>query len=595
MSPEELEQCRAVLAALRGGTSTKQQNDYSIFAFPFDLAETPGYLDVCPKVMDLQTLANSLEAGAYSNKEDFYKDATLTFQNAITYHSAKTSSWIADAGQRMLKLLQKEREKAEKKGTKGSKKNQGAAGGGGSKLKLKLGGKSSTAEASSAKPKMSIKLPANSGKQVPAGGTDSKKPRLTLKLGKSKSDATAGAPTAAPSTSANRISIKASGGSRGGKELPKGVTAPPPKEKKKTVIKKGAVKKAGATKAKTKIDGSLLKKTKITAKAGGYSLPLTSQKASTIASAPSAPTSTAKRASLPMTAARKAECVKVILGLKRRKAEAVVWFLKPVEDEGIIDDYKLKVKNPIDLSTMESKLEKNQYKTVDAFVLDLRRITSNCLKFNTSIKDSIRPLALETFEETERLCAFYLAKPELPKPAYPEVLFCWRLCLSVIDTLYNLTNPGDGGMTAYYFVHPVTVYCGGQYPAGYKDIVSKPMDFGTVTANLIEGQYTTLDQFSSDCRLVLSNCISYYGSSADGSEFVKQAKRLQKVLDPQLDKLGRYVVSSQGIQLQRSAQAMASSIQLANPPPEMLQQIIDELRNQSYTDKATKVSGNQWE
>ena len=112
-------------------------------------------------------------------------------------------------------------------------------------------------------------------------------------------------------------------------------------------------------------------------------------------------------------------------------------------------------------------MDKNSYTSVSAFVLDLRRIFANCLRYNTSIKDSLRPVAVEGLEEVEKLLAVFLAKPESPNQAYPPLLFCWKLCLNVLDTLYNLTNPDDGQMTAYYFLHPVAIYYGGKFPADY--------------------------------------------------------------------------------------------------------------------------------
>lgn len=291
-----------------------------------------------------------------------------------------------------------------------------------------------------------------------------------------------------------------------------------------------------------------------------------------------------------MTPARKAQCAKVLTGLKRREHKAIGWFLQPVSDKAIVQDYRAKIPNPMDVSTMQTKLtDKNDYATIASFVLDLRRIYSNCLRYNTSIKDSLRPVAARGLETVEKLLTVFLAKPESPTQVYPPLLFCWKLCLSALDTLYNLTNPEDGQMTAYYFLYPVSFYCGGQFPPDYLEKITKPMDYGTVTSNLIEGRYSTLAEFEADCKLVLENCITYYGGQPDGKLFTDQASRLKAVLQTQLDGLNRYVKSSKGQTQQREAQMAVATVHLPKPPIPLLLSILEEMKSLKYTDKMTKV------
>jgi cell division septation protein DedD len=300
-------------------------------------------------------------------------------------------------------------------------------------------------------------------------------------------------------------------------------------------------------------------------------------------------TSTANRGGMLMTSARKVQCAKLLSGLKRRKHKAVVWFLQPVADKAIVADYKAKIPHPMDLSSMQTKLEKNEYTSISAFALDLRRIFANCLRYNTSIKDSLRPVAVEALLTAEQLMTAFLAKPENPTVVYPPLLFCWKLCLSILDTLYNLTNPEDGQPTALYFLFPVSFYCGGQFPPDYLDKVSQPMDFGTVTAKLIEGQYLSVGEFEADCKLVIENCMAYYGGTADGKVFTDQANRLKVVLQQQMDALNRYMKSPAGAAAQRQAQLAVSSVHFPKPPIPVLLGIMEELKALKYIDKATKV------
>jgi hypothetical protein len=196
-------------------------------------------------------------------------------------------------------------------------------------------------------------------------------------------------------------------------------------------------------------------------------------------------------------------------------------------------------------------------------------------------------------ETTEKLFTVFLAKPEAPAQVYTPLLFCWKLCLSILDTLYNLTNPDDGQMTAYYFLYPVSFYCGGQFPPDYLEKIAKPMDYGTVTSNLIEGRYTSFNEFEADCKLVLDNCITYYGGQPDSKMFTDQANRLKTVLQQQLDSLTRYIKSPAGQTAQRQAQMAVATVHLPKPPIPLLMGILDEMKALKYTDKMTKVRLDQ--
>lgn len=293
-----------------------------------------------------------------------------------------------------------------------------------------------------------------------------------------------------------------------------------------------------------------------------------------------------------MSAVRIAQCTKILNGLRRRQQQNVAVFLQPVSDKSIIKDYRSKIANPMDLGTMQSKLERNEYQSPAAFVLDLRRIFANCLVYN-SLNKSFRRVAVDVLATAEQLVSVFLAQPEHPTVVYPPLLFCWKLCLSVLDTLYNLTNPQDGAPTALYFLYPVSFYCGGQYPPDYLAKVTKPMDFGTITKQLLEGEYVSVDQFEADCRLVLDNCTLYYGGREDGIIFTEQASRLSAVLQQQMSALKKYIKSPPGEALRLAAQNAVNTVSLPKPPIQLLMGIIEDLRALKYTDKATKVrAGN---
>ena len=252
----------------------------------------------------------------------------------------------------------------------------------------------------------------------------------------------------------------------------------------------------------------------------------------------------------------------------------------------------------MDISTIVSKLEMTMsaaankkrnsfYSSVPQFVLDLRRIFANCLIYNTSIKDSLRPVAVEVLQTAEDLLKVFIGQDQTGKQSYPPLLYCWKLCVNVLDTLYNLVNPDDGQPTALYFLHPVSYYCGGVFPPDYVERIAKPMDFGTITANLLEARYRTVEEFSNDCRLVLNNCKTYYGDKQGGKAYIDYADRLNEVLSLQLDQLARYAQSSRGKADEKKSML---PVELPQPSSPLLLSVLEEMRALTYTDKGTKIT-----
>ncbi|WVW84008.1 hypothetical protein I302_106034 [Kwoniella bestiolae CBS 10118] len=56
-------------------------------------------------------------------------------------------------------------------------------------------------------------------------------------------------------------------------------------------------------------------------------------------------------------------------------------FTKPVDKNVVVDYYEV-IKEPMDLSTMENKLENNHYETVEDFVADAKLMFDNCRQYN---------------------------------------------------------------------------------------------------------------------------------------------------------------------------------------------------------------------
>jgi hypothetical protein len=575
MSAEDMEICRRTISIL---LSPKYKDKSLLFRDPFDLSQVPGYLDICQRQLDISTVSKNLEDGIYKSRDEFFSDAMLIFENARKYHTGRPQTlWIVKPAKEMLKVVEREKRNADKKASKvsGMKKSPLTKNdiishekkAPSFKLKLNPVGekvykdvspaevKPTAAKAKPSQPKLKLKLSLSQKASKPIPTVNTETPKMTpshhthIKLETKQTS-----PNTATTKVENKIQVKLQQNPRG-KELPKGVTAPQKQQKTATKIKTVALQKPGS------------RKPSLTS----LSAPMESN-----------------RSHPGMTPGRKEQCMKVLSGLKRRKLKDVNWFLQPVALKQM-DDYRAKIKFPMDIATMSSKLEKNQYTTIGEFVLDMRRIFANCLRFNTSVKDSLRPVAVDVLSAAEDLMAFFIAKPDLPAVFYPQLIYCWKLCVSILDTLCNLTNPNDGLPTAYFFLHPVSVYCGGNFPVDYLEKVPRPMDFGTVTSLLIEEHYQTVEAFAADCRLVVGNCMSYYGGRADGREIIEQANRLNGMLSQQLDALTRYDQSPTGAAAKSSASSYAT-VKLEKPPEALLMSILAEMRSVQYTDKATQVA-----
>ncbi len=132
----------------------------------------------------------------------------------------------------------------------------------------------------------------------------------------------------------------------------------------------------------------------------------------------------------------------------------------------------------------------------------------------------------------------------------------------------------------------MSFFWGGEFPPEYKDIVKTPMDLGTVTSNLLEGSYQSVNSFVCDCKLISENCKNFYKGRDDGELFTKQATILEKFVSVQCGSLARYDQSSEG---SNAKKAPITPRKLLRPPKDFLLSIVEGLRKTVYTDRYTKV------
>ena len=527
MTPQDIEICREVHA---GMTSKERNNINYLFLEPVDFVHFAEYLTVVKRPMDLRTLKENLEKGEYTTRDEFYTDAKLIFDNAVLFNKDRDSAFVVKLAESMTKALERLRRNAEKKA---ARLGLAAASGGGEglvKSSVGVGGKSGD-DTSVLSEAVTVKSKGGGG----GGGGEKKAKKISIKLNKQKS-----ASSSVASSSGN------SSNDRGGGD---------------TVVLASSSKPAKKAKLKLK---------------------LTSQKGDTLAV-------TDKFESTPMSISRRAQCSKVLASLKRRQQEACKWFHKPVSDPVIVKDYREKISSPMDLSSMSSKLDKDQYSTIGDFVNDLRLIAANCLQYNTIVDDSFRPIAVNFLSTAEELVKFFVARPELPTVTYPSLLHSWKECVSVIDELVNMTNPENGLQTIWFFLFPVTYFCGGEYPEGYLNKVKRPIDFGTIIQNLlVAGKYTTVAAFAADCRRVVENCRTYYAGNDEGISLCEQANRLMISMDK---KLGPMLAKEKSGALAKEwDKEMTKYITIKRPEKDFLRNIMRELREATYTDSVVKIT-----
>lgn len=111
-------------------------------------------------------------------------------------------------------------------------------------------------------------------------------------------------------------------------------------------------------------------------------------------------------------------CLEIIRELMSKKHRDYAWpFYEPVSTQ-IYPDYLDIIKKPIDLSTIKTKIETGQYKTVKPFVKDMRLMITNCLRYN-------KPEA-PVIEQARRLRDYF----EYKWARIPEELLKERLIIS---------------------------------------------------------------------------------------------------------------------------------------------------------------------
>ncbi|KAK3674227.1 histone acetyltransferase [Recurvomyces mirabilis] len=106
----------------------------------------------------------------------------------------------------------------------------------------------------------------------------------------------------------------------------------------------------------------------------------------------------------------------LLLGLlSALQTSSSAWpFLQPVNGEEVQDYYSV-IKEPMDLSTMESRLDKDQYEIVDDFVKDVLLLVRNCKRYNaetTPYAKAANKLEREMWKKVREVPEWSYLEPE---------------------------------------------------------------------------------------------------------------------------------------------------------------------------------------
>ncbi|CAG8460855.1 4936_t:CDS:2 [Paraglomus occultum] len=267
-----------------------------------------------------------------------------------------------------------------------------------------------------------------------------------------------------------------------------------------------------------------------------------------------------------MTREQQKHCATIIKAMKQYRNAGP--FLDPVDPVKLgIPDYLKIIQHPMDIGTLERKLDNCEYESVSAFADDARLIFNNCYIYNG--KDAVISKAAQELEEIfERMMAKMpgqpVAKPaepstsKPPKPTeisiskvsepkrpkreirppppkdYPETPSVRKGSVSkkrdaemkFLRAIIREFKKKQHAPYAYPFYEPVDAMKLGV--PDYYDVIKNPMDISTLNNKLENGQYESADEFEKDVRLMFRNCYAY---NPPGSDVYNMGKQLEAVFD----------------------------------------------------------------
>jgi Bromodomain/JmjC domain, hydroxylase len=220
---------------------------------------------------------------------------------------------------------------------------------------------------------------------------------------------------------------------------------------------------------------------------------------------------------------------KILSGIRRYKSASL--FLHPVTDD-IAPGYSKIVKHPMDLGTMRSKLDKNEYTSMESFIQDFDVMIQNCRTYNSPDTQVYKTAAMveSQFQKiVERVQREAAKKAEMKHAAASsdasmtdssEIKSLSAQLLATADTtplddtseqmLKKVLTAVCHDKQANLFLHPVT----DDIAPNYSTMIKNPMDLGTMQDKLNHGKYASVQAFLADFTTMIENCRQYNGAKS---------------------------------------------------------------------------------
>lgn len=291
---------------------------------------------------------------------------------------------------------------------------------------------------------------------------------------------------------------------------------------------------------------------------------------------------------VPMLLHQKKYALNSIKAIRRLKDAGP--FIHPVDIVKLnIPFYYNYIKRPMDLSTIEKKINANAYENPNQVVDDFNLMVENCFKFNgkdSAISQMVRNIQA-SFEKhmlnmppkdlplnsslgrsttggksSKKLSNIDVPKirrdqsgvdngrpkreihPPKPKDMpydirpkkkkyQPELRFCQQI-------LKEFTSKKHESISWPFLepVDPVSMDC-----PNYFDVIRNPMDLSTIQNKLLNGEYETANDFEKDIRLMFSNCFAF---NPEGTAVNMMGHKLESLFNEKWSKRPQTPVSPSG-------------------------------------------------
>ncbi|SJX62832.1 related to TAF2-component of TFIID complex [Sporisorium reilianum f. sp. reilianum] len=542
----------ADLTACRNTLKKLMQNKFaSIFLNPVDPVrdQATNYFDVIKEPMDLGSILNKLDSGQYKDRHGLRADFELMIGNAKTY-TPDPKAWahkqavglekvFGPLWTRMEKTLEQSaaRQKAAQDAALANE--QGAAASETpdrpspakpdaspafapppSAASAANGATREASTPSCAAPKLSLKFKLKSkpaGEESPAAAVSTptpkprapaiettlklKKPLIKLKKGNDGETAAPATPSPAPPTPVAAAAAAADAAPQSvDDDILEALGESVPKASKSKTIKLSASKAAGSESPAPAASPSSNKKSKIVGNSPAPGFPVSNG----VAAAPSSSSAgspskdiakwaeadpVGATAGMPMSGKKGKVLLQVL-----KKSPFSIFFRFPVDPirDGL-PTYLDEIKQPMDLSTMEKKVNQAAYATMGEFAADMELIFANCRQFNPPGTEPCQHA-----DELEKMWRKEWAKTVTPKLEANEK-----------RALVGLINRLKTHQSSLLFREPVDPVALG-IPT-YFDVIARKdaRDLSLIEAKLKADKYDSFGALDADVRLMLRNCYTF--------------------------------------------------------------------------------------